>query len=245
MTSMGTTVGFSFIGACALAFVGIAHTRAMKMKEQSRKAAEYSWYAMALLSVCLATLFLSWNGDLPMVAQRILLGIFGAIFGATALIALGEILHPMELTAQPASPQATDNLNTPKTINITGGDNVVSIGQIGGVTARSVTINPPLRPELRILERTELIGSDGAHIVTLKAEVASPITPGLLTIQIESEGIRHVTIAPPPINGVSSLQMRNVRKSANRFYAEIPSPRGIYEISITNSGAAVNLNASF
>jgi SAM-dependent methyltransferase len=38
---------------------------------------------------------------------------------------------------------------------ITGGDNVVSIGQIGGITARTVTVNPPLAPELRILGREE------------------------------------------------------------------------------------------
>jgi hypothetical protein len=34
---MGIGVVYSFIGACALAFLTIAHTRAMKMKEQSEE----------------------------------------------------------------------------------------------------------------------------------------------------------------------------------------------------------------
>jgi hypothetical protein len=131
-------------------------------------------------------------------------------------------------------------------VSISGGGNVVSIGQIGGITARIVTINPPMRPELRILERSEIDNPDGTHAVIIKTEVASPITPGLLVVQIDAAGIRNVSIFPPPINGVSSIDLKNVRRNINSFYAEIQSPRGRYDIVIqTNSAVPIDLNATF
>lgn len=137
---------------------------------------------------------------------------------------------------------------TPPPVNITGGDNVVSVGQIGGITAREVTvINPPTVPELRILSREDINNPDGSHTVILRTQVASPITPGLLIIQIQADGmIKDVHILPPAVGGVSTINLRNVRRGSNYYYAEIPSPRGEYDIAITTAQRSnISLAASF
>jgi hypothetical protein len=103
-----------------------------------------------------------------------------------------------------------------------------------------------MAPELRILEKFETVNPDGSHTVTLKTEVASPITPGLLIIQIDAAGIQRVSVMPPLTNGVSMMQLRNVRRSQNTYSAEIPSPHGQYDILVqTVSAVPISLNASF
>jgi hypothetical protein len=239
---MGTAAGYAFISACALAFLTIAHTRAMKMKEQARVAAEMLWYAAGLLVLCLAGVFFASTGDLPMLPQRILLFVVGALFGGVALVGIGEWVRPSSSVAQ----SSTSAGASPPQVTISGGDNVVSVGQIGGITARVVTINPPLQPELRILGKSEIVNADGSHTVTIRTEVASPITPGLLALQIDADGIKMVSIAPPPINGVSMMQLRNVRREQNYYSAEIPAPRGQYVITVqTSSAVPITLNATF
>lgn len=136
----------------------------------------------------------------------------------------------------PAAPQVT----------ITGGDNVVSVGQIGGITARVVTINPPLRPEFRILDKSDLVNPDGTHVITITGSVASPITPGLLILQMQAPGIRDVNVMAEPVGGVSMTNLRNVRKAPGFYSAEIPSPRGQYIITVVTVGTSdVELDASF
>jgi hypothetical protein len=102
-----------------------------------------------------------------------------------------------------------------------------------------VTINPPINPELRILGRTETDNPDGSHTVTIKTEVASPITPGLLVLRIDAVGIQNVHIMPPPVNGFSAMNMRNVQRFPNWFSAEIPAPRGEYDIEIKTVSAVL------
>jgi hypothetical protein len=151
-------------------------------------------------------------------------------------------VHPGSAVAQ-GSP--TTGGSQPQ-VTISGGDNVVSFGQIGGITARVVTINPSRRPELRILGKSEMVNSDGSHAVTIRTEVASPITPGLLAVRINADGLERVSIAPPPVNGVSMMQLRNVRHEQNSYSAEIPAPRGQYEIIVqTRSAVPIALNATF
>jgi hypothetical protein len=108
-------------------------------------------------------------------------------------------------------------------------------------------INPPTVPELRILDRKDIDNPDGSHTVVLKTQVASPITPGLLLIQIRTEGlIKAVAIAPPLVEGISMITLRNVRRGPNYYYAEIPSPRGEYDITITTAQRSnISLAASF
>jgi len=240
---VGTGVGYSFFGACALAFLAIANTRALKMREQSRFAAEYFWYAGGLLPLALACVFLASNGDLAMMPQRFLLFVVGALLGGSFLLGVGEWVRPTTASAQATHIADTGTLPH---VNITGGDNVVSIGQIGGITAKVVTINPPIQPELRILGRSETANPDGSHTVTIKTEVASPITPGLLVLQIDAVGIRHVSVIPPPTNGLSAIELRNVQLGQNSYSAEIPSPRGQYDIVVqTSSAVPISLNAAF
>jgi hypothetical protein len=240
---MGTGIGYSFIGACALAFLTIAHTRAMKMKEHYRFAAEYFWYSGGLLPLAGACVFLASTGDLPVNPQRALLFAVGALAGGSFLLGLGEWVRPTAVNAQ--TPQMTSNESAPQ-VNISGGDNVVSIGQIGGITARVVTINPPMRPELRILEKSEIDNSDGSRTVIIKTEVASPITPGSLIIGVRADGILNVQIFPGSVNGTSTIDMRNVIRGTESFSAEIPSPRGQYAIVVqTNKPTNIQLDASF
>ncbi len=50
-------------------------------------------------------------------------------------------------------------------------DSAYSGPALGGITARVVTINPPVNPELRIIGRTETDNPDGSHTVTIKTKV--------------------------------------------------------------------------
>jgi len=173
-----------------------------------------------------------------MYAQNFTLGLFGAIIGASALIWAGYVVRGSDAQAQTTISGAKPQ------VDISGGDNVVSIGQIGGITARVVNINPPAHPELRILGKTETDNPDGSHTVTIKTEVASPTTPGLLSLQINSAGIQSVNIITP--NGVSMVNLQNKRWNENLFYAEIPGPGGQYDIIIrTASAVPISLNAQF
>jgi hypothetical protein len=110
-------------------------------------------------------------------------------------------------------------------VNISGGENVVSVGQIGGITARLLTINPPLQPELRILGKAEMDDPDGSRTVVIKTEG-------------EYCSIGH--------SGVSMINLRNVRREPNSYSAEIPAPRGRYDVVVqTNSAVPIVLNAMF
>ena len=131
-------------------------------------------------------------------------------------------------------------------VTITGGDNVVSVGQIGGITARVVTINPPVQPEFRIIDKNDLDNADGSHTVTIVGEVAAPFTPGLLAIQVRADGMRFANVAAVPVNGVSMTQKRNILTGKDFYSAEIPAPRGQYVITVTTDKLTnVHLDASF
>lgn len=168
------------------------------------------------------------------------------IIGA-AVVAAGVFWQINLSTAQPApSGGPTASTASPSPVTITGGDNVVSIGQINGITARTVTINPPLAPELRILGREDSDAPDGTHTAVIRTEVVSPISPGLLVLQIHADGIKNVSVMPPPSGGVSMMSMRNVQKSDYAFSAEIPGPRGEYIVTVVTARPTdVKLDASF
>jgi hypothetical protein len=199
-----------------------------------------------LSALCFSIGIIMWASttDQPWQIRVIVTGIVGFVIiaGMSEAVRWG-VKETMAQTSQPISPSSG---GAQPTVNISGGDNVVSIGQIGGITAKIVTINPPLQPELRILGKSEVDNSDGSHTVTLRTEVASPITPGLLIIQIAAAGIRQVSIVPLAVNGVSMMQLRNVRRDQNSYSAEIPAPRGQYDLVIqTNSVVPISLNATF
>jgi hypothetical protein len=232
------------LGAACIAGFGVCLRFALQMlidKNMRGASAWCFWSFVPPLAVCFIMVA---KGDPTMaeVPRNIFLGLVGAIIGASASIWAGYA------TFGSASAQTDESKSAPGSppVTISGGDNVVSIGQIGGITARTVTINPPMNPELRIIGKTDVDNPDGSRTITVETEVASPITPGLMIIQVGAAGLQQVSIAPPPTNGVAMIQMRNIRRNDNSFSAEIPSPRGKYNISIqTKAQVPIRLNASF
>ncbi len=129
---------------------------------------------------------------------------------------------------------------------ITGsGTTVVSVGQTGGVTAGTY-VNQAIMPEFHILSKSDSQNQDGSTTTAINTEVVAPVTPGNLHINIGASGLEDVQIMPPPQNGVSSMEMRNVARSGTSFSADIPSPNGQYEITIrTDRKTPINLDSHF
>jgi hypothetical protein len=170
------------------------------------------------------------------------------IIGAVAVVAGLALLQSAQDqgTSHSGGTAIPNNQSQTPYVNITGGDNVVSIGQISGITARVVNINPPITPELRILGTTEIDNPNGTHTVNIDTEVVAPFAPGLLAIQINADGLQNAMIAPPAAGGISSIQLRNSFMSNNYFSAEIPGARGRYIISVTTTKPTeIKLSASF
>jgi hypothetical protein len=190
-----------------------------------------------------------WLADRVSLPKREKMGLALLIIGAVAVIAGLAFLQ----SAQGQGPSHSGGTALPNNqsqtpyVNITGGDNVVSIGQINGITARVVDINPPITPELRIIGTTETDNSNGTHTVNIETEVVVPFAPlGLLAIQVNANGLQNAMIAPPAVGGISSMQLRNRFMNDTYFTAEIPSPRGRYIISITTAKPTeIKLSASF
>ena len=164
-----------------------------------------------------------------------------AAVAADVILTAGLIWFALPMAQAQAPPSAVPR------VTITGGNNVVSVGQIGGITAREVTINnPPVRPQFRILGKTDVTNPDGTHTVTITGTVASPITPGLLFLQIHAAGMRNASVMAAPVDGVSMTGLRNVRRLPGLYSAEIPSPHGNYIITVVTVGTPdVKLSASF
>lgn len=119
-------------------------------------------------------------------------------------------------------------------IEIKGNNNVTSINQSGGITAGTV-INHVIPPSLKIIGHEEIENPDGSRTVIYKTIVDAPFTPGLLKIKIQTAGLKDVSVMPPSVNGVSSINLRNTFKSSDSYSTEIPSPNGQYLISITTT----------
>ncbi len=173
--------------------------------------------------------------------RRPLAILIGAVAGGLIMYGATELLHGKPAKAQGIPAEAAASKAT-----VSGGDNVFSVGQIGGITARTVTINPPIQPELRILSRTETVEADGSHLASIVVEVVSPITPGLLTIRIQASGLQIANVFAAPSGGVSSTIKRNTRFGAGVYSTEIQSPQGQYIITVrTTQPTDIRLDASF
>ncbi len=239
---------FWLVGAACLTAFGVCLRFSLQMlidKNIRGASAWCFWSLVPLLAVCF-TLVARGDPTMAEAPRNLILGIVGAAVGATASIWIGYVAFG-SASAQTATVSGGDkSVQGSPSVTISGGENVVSIGQIGGITARVVTINPPMNPELRITGKTQTDNPDGSSTVLIDAEVASPITPGLMILDIDAAGIQHVGIAPPPTDGFSVIEMRNVRRGENSFSAEIPSPRGKYMISVqTKTRVPISMNASF
>src|SRR5262245_25897352 len=189
-----------------------------------------------------------WLADRVSLPKREKMGFALLIIGAVAVVAGLAFLQSAQGQGSSHSGGTAIPNNQSQTpyVNITGGDNVVSIGQISGITARVVNLNPPITPELRIIGTTETDNSDGTHTVNIETEAVTPFGAGLLAIQVNANGLQNAMIAPPAVGGISSIQLRNRYMNDTYFSAEIPSPRGRYIISITTvKPTEIKLSASF
>lgn len=243
------TIGI-FISGCLFTF-GVARTSELEFT------AARNCFWLAPIPIAISDIWWEMTTKQPLWARLVISGVLGAVL----LIGLGESLRWLtnkKASSQSAVPLQTARAETPSVasgannsgasrtrkvdqlakdekippVNITGNENVVSIGQQGGITAKTV-INQAVAPSLHVLGQQESNGADGSHTVVLTTEVRAPFTPGLLAIQVVASGLRSVGIVPPAIGGVSTIMLRNKRTSPNSYYAEIPSPRGQYIISIT------------
>jgi hypothetical protein len=165
-----------------------------------------------------------------------------AIIGAVAATGLYWVLWQVEHPAMAEEPPKTNN---PPPVSVSGNNNVVSIGQTGGVTAGTY-INQVPQPELKLIEQKDVVNPDGTHTTTFTVDVVSQLTPAYLAIEIEAQGILSAGIMPPPTGGVAMMQLRNVRRSPEAYHAEMTSPRGRYFVTVsTIAQTPIKLNYQF
>lgn len=231
--TISTSLGVASIVA------GIAGATLALPSLEMRRASKVAWsMSGALLWIAGITWSVTEKGE-PMWIRYVVAALLGA--GSATLTVWGfSLAGDAKMTESNHSPNAA----TPITIN--GGDNVVSVGQIGGITARIVNITPPDRPEFRILSKSEEVNQDGSRSIKLEGEVVSPITPGLLELKISGAELLGVRVTSAPVNGVSTTNLRNVRSGPSEYSVEIPAPRGRYQIEVkTMSLSPIAVSASF
>jgi hypothetical protein len=235
---MGT--GILAVLAIGGAFLIFCLTRGQKMREEKRPWPELFWYAGGLIPLTIVTIV--WTAmENQAVPQRVLLIALGAALGGLGLYALGEYLRPVMPAVAEANPPTIAQTTPPPGLNVTGNNNVVTVGVIAGTY-----INQAPQPELKLVEQNDVINADGTHTTTFTVEVVSQLTPSFLAIDLAATGILDANIVPPPVGGVSTMILRNVRRSSTSYHAELTSPRGRYFVTVhTQSQTPVNLNYQF
>jgi hypothetical protein len=95
------------------------------------------WSVIPFAVVCLIW---AHNGDSPVYAQNFILGLVGAVIGGSALIWGGYVARDLTAKAQtvPGTTQMAQDQSSKPSVNITGGNNVFSLGQMGGQTAQTI-----------------------------------------------------------------------------------------------------------
>jgi hypothetical protein len=121
----------------------------------------------ALSGLWLGVIGLMWLIHTPTsMGYRVLVGFAVGAFVFVVIPLLIRVAGPSVDAQVTTTPTPGGNMTTPtppiSPVNITGDDNVVSIGQIGGITARTV-INQAVKPELRIVSRQGVDNPDGSH----------------------------------------------------------------------------------
>jgi hypothetical protein len=188
-----------------------------------------SW-ASAFLFVSIAILWGATTKESPWVWVPTV-GIVGAL---GAVILTGTLKAITRAEAQGA--EMTDKSKASDAgVSITGSNNVVSVGQTGGVTAGTY-INQVPQPKLELIDQRDNINPDGTHTTTFTVEVVSELTPSFLAIDISAQGILGTQIMPPSQGGVAMMSLRNVRRSQTNYHAELTSPRGRYFVSVHTQG---------
>jgi hypothetical protein len=114
-------------------------------------------------------------------------------------------------------------------ILVTGTGNAVSAG---------VAPHPIKAPELQILGQREADNADGSHTVCIPVEVVADSPPKMLALHVIVDGLISAEL--------SHAEVKNARQGNNFFSADIPSPAGLYELTIQMAERShIQLNAHF
>jgi hypothetical protein len=132
----------TFAGVLAVAFcTAFCLPKAVQMNKERRHLREYLWYLTGLIPIGIVCIGWAHTGDQFLVVQRSLLFLVGALIGGVALLAMGEWIRPTNPAAAQTDPGETkmaQDQSGKSPINITGGTNVFSLGQMGGQTAHTI-----------------------------------------------------------------------------------------------------------
>jgi hypothetical protein len=227
------------LAALAIAVFSVFARRAVDMWDKARYQEVASSVFFGLLPVAFWLLWLT-NGDTALLQRNLILGFIGGAIGAAGFIWIGYASHGIA-----RAQNMNENPSAKDAVNITGNNNVVSLGQTGGITAGTY-INQALQPALKLVDQHDTINADGTHTTTFEIEVVSQLTPAFLAIDVAAQGIIGAQIMSPPVGGTSAMTLRNVRRSSTNYHAELTSPRGRYAITVqTASQTPVKLEYQF
>jgi hypothetical protein len=102
--------------------------RGLAMRAEARALPQLAWYTLGALILAGTSLLWTSLESEAVLQQRIVLGIFGALFGALALIAIGEFIRPSSAIAQPPGPGCSNSVGGNNTGTMTN-NCVFNIGQ--------------------------------------------------------------------------------------------------------------------
>jgi hypothetical protein len=97
-------------GTVSSGFFIFSLTRGLKMREEGRPLAELLWYVCGLIPLAGVCLFWVSIGNQPVLSQRIVLFVIGAVIGGCGLLAAGELLRPATAQSGNTAMTARDNL---------------------------------------------------------------------------------------------------------------------------------------
>jgi hypothetical protein len=140
MGAMGNT---AIIWTFAGVFAAACFARGLKMRDDSRVLAELLWYTSgAAFLAGGALLWVSMETEI-LIQHRIVLATVGAVFGALALLSLGELLPTHAQTAPPRREVqlVQDKSGVPPIIN----QNITTNNQSGGTNTNIVNVSPKIR----------------------------------------------------------------------------------------------------
>lgn len=108
----------------------------------------------------------------------------------------------------------------------------------GNAISAAVAPHPIKAPELQILGQREEDNADGSHTVCIPVEVVADAAPPVLALHVIVDGLISASLA--------RAEVRNARQGNNFFSADIPSPSGLYELTIQMAERShIQLNAHF
>jgi hypothetical protein len=108
----------------------------------------------------------------------------------------------------------------------------------GNAISATVAPHPIKAPELQILGQREADNGDGTHTVCIPVEVVAEGSPKVLALHVIVDGLISASLA--------QAKVTNARQGNNFYSADIPSPAGLYEITLQIAQRShIQLNAHF